>query len=121
VVDRADVGAIGEDIAAGYLKASGYEIIARNIHFGHLEIDIIARKAGCLVFVEVKTRTSKFFGTAVEAITREKVKRLLRCAKIYMMKDWRKEPPMEYRIDVIAIDIETQKGRMVLRHLTGVV
>jgi len=121
VVDRVDIGIIGEDIAEGYLRASGYEIIGRNLRFGHLEIDILARKARCLAFVEVKTRRGDCFGTAVEAISKEKLRRLLRCAEIYIMKRYSENTSVEYRIDVVAIDIQAEKGRLVLRHLIGVI
>lgn len=53
---RMAFGRRGEELAARYLLLRGYEIVARNHHIGHFEVDIIARRGGRLVFVEVKTR-----------------------------------------------------------------
>jgi len=44
----------GEDLAAGFLLRKGFTIIERNYHFGHGELDMVARDGGMLVFVEVK-------------------------------------------------------------------
>ncbi|MBR7052890.1 MAG: YraN family protein, partial [Bacteroidaceae bacterium] len=47
-------GNSGEDLAADYLVAKGYFIVERNWRSGHKEIDIVARREGVVVFVEVK-------------------------------------------------------------------
>ena len=49
-------GRRGEGLAAWYLRLKGYRILDRNIRTPRGEVDIVARKGGCLVFVEVKTR-----------------------------------------------------------------
>lgn len=50
------IGMAGEVLAAAYLKMKGYELLTSNYRFAHREIDLIMRKNGELVFVEVKTR-----------------------------------------------------------------
>ncbi|OEK05804.1 YraN family protein [Roseivirga misakiensis] len=55
-------GKKGEDIACDFLEEIGYEIISRNYRFKRSEIDIICNGEGLLIFVEVKTRTSRAFG-----------------------------------------------------------
>ena len=57
-----DTGFLGENIGAAYLQEKGYEILARNWRYKHLEIDLIASYNGHLHIVEVKTRTSLFLG-----------------------------------------------------------
>ena len=52
------VGQWGEQAAADYLSAKGYEIMARNVRTPYGEIDLIAQKDGFTIFVEVKARTS---------------------------------------------------------------
>lgn len=49
-------GEWGEQLARNALVAKGYAILKTNWRSGHYEVDIIAQKAGCIVFVEVKTR-----------------------------------------------------------------
>ena len=44
--------------AQGYLINNGYEILETNFHTRRGEVDIIAKKDNCIVFVEVKTRTN---------------------------------------------------------------
>lgn len=73
---RRSLGAAGEQAAAAWYRAAGYEIIARNWRCREGEIDIVARKARLLVFCEVKTRSSTAFGAPIEAITPAKARRL---------------------------------------------
>ncbi len=49
------IGRKGEDAAARFLKRRGFEILGRNLHFHHAEVDILARDGGFFVFIEVKT------------------------------------------------------------------
>ena len=48
-----EVGAYGEKVAAKFLKKQGYKIVGKNFVSAHGEIDLIAKKDGTLVFVEV--------------------------------------------------------------------
>ncbi len=49
-------GVVGETIAERHLTACGYEILGRNYRTRYGELDLVARRDGCLVFCEVKTR-----------------------------------------------------------------
>jgi putative endonuclease len=93
----------GEEIAAGYLKSIGYNIIERNYRFHKGEIDIVAKdKAeGYLVFVEVKSRKSLEYGEPEYAITAAKMRQLKRMAKYYLLD--RHVIDMDCRIDVITV------------------
>ena len=51
-----EVGRAGERVAAAYLVANGYRVLARNYRRRWAEIDVIAQRDGMLVFVEVRTR-----------------------------------------------------------------
>jgi putative endonuclease len=78
------LGGKGEDLAADYLVAKGYTILERNWRSGHKEIDLIARNQDEVVFVEVKTRHSEFFGRPEESVTPRKMKLLISAADTYL-------------------------------------
>jgi len=97
-----NIGKKGEDLAAEFLKRSGYKIIERNFRIRGGEIDIVALDGNTLVYVEVKSRSSYKFGRPEEAVTPFKIKFLKRAAKFY--KNSRRNLPDLERIDVVAID-----------------
>lgn len=78
-------GIEGENIAAEYLKKQGYRILERNYTTKAGEIDIVAEDKNTLVFVEVKARENTAFGQPIEAITRDKVKSIIRTAQLYLV------------------------------------
>ncbi len=53
------LGREGEIRAARFLELRGYRIVARNVRADRVEIDLIARRRGLLIFVEVKTRRTR--------------------------------------------------------------
>src|SRR5205823_8133141 len=97
-------GVRGEKLACRYLKRSGYKILLRNFR-GRTggEIDVVCRDNDTLVFVEVKTRGGEDFGRPVEAVDREKRKRISRGALAWMrMLD---NPDIFFRLDVVEVVI----------------
>ena len=81
---RRRLGAEGEARAAAYLEARGYRIVAANARADGVEIDLIARKGGLLVFAEVKTRRSRSAGLPEEAVDGRKRARLVRGARAWL-------------------------------------
>lgn len=69
-------GRIGEDLAEKLYRKKGYTILARNYLAKGGELDIVAYRLGILVFAEVKTRSSDFFGTPLEAVDEKKMCRI---------------------------------------------
>jgi putative endonuclease len=98
------LGKKGETFAADYLSRSGYEIIARNVRTPFGELDLIAAREGCTVFIEVKTRRSRTHGLPEEAVTARKRNRLLNCAQYYLQQQGDLETP--WRIDVVAVECD---------------
>jgi len=96
------IGAWGEEIASQYLETKGYQILARNWRTQEGEVDLIAQDGDAVVFVEVKTRTSKDFGWPEDSITQTKRRRLQRSAMAYLSDQDLMDT--HWRIDVIAID-----------------
>ncbi|HVL90438.1 MAG TPA: YraN family protein [Actinomycetota bacterium] len=82
--DRNALGRAGEDAAASYLAYMGWTIVARNVRRREGEVDIVARRAGTLAFVEVKTRRSAAFGTPAEAVTIRKQRRIRTLAAVLL-------------------------------------
>ena len=99
--NKRKTGNKGEDIACDFLTKLGYEIIKRNYHYGHGEIDIIAKDGEILVFVEVKYRKSLEYGPPELAITNSKQKQIRKVAEAYLYENDIKDTSC--RIDVVAI------------------
>jgi putative endonuclease len=101
-VDRQAFGKSGEDLAVSTLEARGYAILARRYRTRHGEIDIVARDGETLVFVEVKARATAEFGTAAEAVTERKQRKLASMASEYLTRN--RVTDTACRFDVVAID-----------------
>lgn len=98
---RLEQGAAAERDAAQFLVAAGYEIVERNFRCKAGELDIIARDAGVLVFVEVRSRSDDEHGHAAEMVRRHKQRRVIRVASCYVAAA---RPRFEHcRFDVVAI------------------
>ena len=69
---RKTTGAAGEKLAAQFLLRRGYSIIETNYRCREGEVDIIASKEDCVVFIEVRTKRSSAFGSPEESITDRK-------------------------------------------------
>ncbi len=91
-----------ERYAACYLKQQGLVPITSNYQCRTGEIDLIMRDQDTLVFVEVRYRRSAQHGTATETVTSYKQRRLIRCARHYLMQQ-RLHETMACRFDVVGI------------------
>jgi putative endonuclease len=111
---RRDIGAWGEGIAADFLIDKGYEILQRNARTSEGELDIVARQGECIVFVEVKTRTSRAFGNPEESLTAAKQRRLRKAAWAFLQEEDMMEA--SWRIDVVAIEGSVARGVRRLEH-----
>lgn len=101
-MNKRGFGSIGENMAADYLKSTGFKIIARNYRCGRLgEIDIIAVENEFLCFIEVKTRTSNLYGSPIEAISYEKRRKIISVAWSYIKQNSMNGANM--RFDVVEI------------------
>jgi len=94
------IGDAGEDLACEYLQKNSYKIVARNYRTRFGEIDIIAKDSLCLVFVEVKMKSSARFGFPYEMVTPKKIEKIKRTAESYIADNCYKG---EWRIDVVSI------------------
>lgn len=116
---RAEIGALGEQLAVDYLNQVGLRVLARNWRCRYGELDIIAADDAtrAVVFVEVKTRTGEHYGGVEQAVTPDKVRRLRRLAGLWLAQQqgsW-----ATVRIDVIAIRIGRRRIPEIT-HIQGV-
>ncbi len=102
MAEHNEFGKEGEDIAVRWLGKKEFEILFRNWRSGHLEIDIIAQKAACLHFIEVKTRRNDDFGPPEKFVTRQKLNNLMRAAAVFQL---RYPHPLDVQYDILAITI----------------
>jgi len=79
-----DFGKEAEVAAEQYLRQHGYRIVGRNVRFLNGELDIVAKKEGTIVFIEVKARRTNHFGGASYAVTPHKQQRLIYLAAQYL-------------------------------------
>jgi putative endonuclease len=108
------LGDWGELQAAAYLEGQGYQILQRNVRTPLGEIDLIARRDGVTVFVEVKTRRNRKFGYPEAAVDRSKQSRFQAAAE-YILQD-HPEFASNCRIDVVAIEKRTEPPEIEIRH-----
>ncbi len=94
-------GETGEAIALSHLRSNGYTIIDRNYTCSIGEIDIVATNEGDVVFIEVKSRRSDYFGSPAEAVTINKQKKISKVALFYMKE--KNLVGRSARFDVVAV------------------
>ncbi|OGG02399.1 hypothetical protein A2Z33_05040 [Candidatus Gottesmanbacteria bacterium RBG_16_52_11] len=116
---RQVLGNNGEDLAASYLTKNGYRILTRNFRTRFGELDIVCLKAGTVVYVEVKTRIGRLFGTPEEAITTRKIRRILTAANIFQSAH--PELPESIRLDCVSVEFDPSSGKLArLEHIENI-
>ena len=115
-----EIGAIGEALAAEYLKNKGFSIVARNFRTRHLEMDLICENETHLLFVEVKTRTDtgavSKYGRPAAAVDAKKRQHLTDAAMDYLRMNPTSKKP---RIDVLEVYL-IRKGALVTLSPRGI-
>lgn len=108
-MNKRKFGDIGEKIAQKYLKKHGYKIVETNYRNKLGEIDIIAydKKEDYLVFVEVKTKSTDYFGLPREMVDEHKQRKIQQVATFYLM--FNRLVEQDFRFDVIEVfDLEVE-------------
>lgn len=116
---RAEIGALGEQLAVDHLEGVGLRVLARNWRCRYGELDVIATDDASrgVVFVEVKTRTSDQFGGVEQAVTPAKVRRLRRLAGLWLGQQSGRWAAV--RIDVVTVRIGRRRTPEIT-HIQGV-
>ncbi len=95
-------GRAGEEVAAAFLAAEGWAILARNFRWRGGEIDIAASREGVLAFVEVKSWEKAGREELERAIGADKRRRIVETAKIFLSRH-REYNDWSVRFDVILV------------------
>ena len=112
------IGEWGEDYACQYLKKSGYKIVDRNVKLSYKELDIVAKKKGVYVFVEVKTRIVLDTAQAANALTSRKIKYLKKAIKMYVNRY--QLDPEKIRLDLVCIDKYHSEEKPCISHYSDI-
>lgn len=107
-----ELGKEGEKFAIDYLMKKGYRVVEKNYRFLKAEVDVIAQKGTTLIAVEVKTRSTDYFGDPQDFINPKKIKLLVSAMDNYVVE---KDLDVEVRFDIIAII--KQKNVFQIEHL----
>jgi putative endonuclease len=112
------LGKLGEDLAVSYLTKNGFLIVQRNFKARYGEIDVICVKDDTLIFVEVKTRIGRTFGTPEESVTPRKLREVIKTIEYYQLLH--AELPQAIRIDVIGIELNEYEEVVTFNHTQSV-
>jgi putative endonuclease len=113
MADHNELGKLGEQKAANYLLEKGYNIVDRNWHFHHKEVDLIAYDGEVLVIVEVRTRTSSKWVHPRESISPLKVRYLVLAADAYVRY---KKIDNRIRFDIVTC-LPNNNGEWEIEHI----
>lgn len=116
---KQNTGKLGEDIAVKYLENKGYSILIRNYRKPWGEIDIIAKKSGNLVFVEVKAQKTGFEWRPEENVNFHKKAQLRRIVNTYL-KENHIYDDCDWQIDVIAIELNLNSNNAHVEHIENI-
>lgn len=109
-------GQLGEKAAKKHLKKQGLKFLTANFRTDRGEIDLVMRDRDCLVFVEVKARSSEEWGRPAAAVDRERRRRLTRAGLDYVRL--LRNPPIKLRFDIV--EVLLREGRVSeVRHLVN--
>jgi putative endonuclease len=121
VTSRTALGRLAETAVADYLVAAGYDVLARNLRLGALELDVVARRGPLVVVVEVRTRGEGSMQRPFESFTYTKRLRLKRAVR----RLWREQlvkmrDVKRVRIDAAAVSFG-EGGRTKVEYVEGAI
>ncbi len=107
-------GELGERAAKKFLQHAGLKFLTANFRSARGEIDLVFRAGDCLVFVEVKTRSSEDWSRPADAVDARKKRLLSQTALDYLKL--LKNPPVKFRFDIVEVLLAKGEVREI-RHL----
>src|SRR4026207_31268 len=95
------LGKEGERVAERYLQNKGYRLVERNYRCKTGELDLIVLDRRVVVFVEVKTRTGRGFGSPLEAVEFRKQRKIIQAAQFFLAEKGLQQ--RDARFDVVGV------------------
>jgi putative endonuclease len=108
------LGELGERAAKRHLKKAGLKFLTANFRSQRGEIDLVFRDGDCLVFVEVKTRSSEDWTRPAKAVDLRKKRLVSQCAMDYLAL--LRYPEIKVRFDIVEVLLNDGRVREI-RHL----
>ena len=117
------VGDAAESIVASRLVGGGWTVLARNVHVGRHEIDLVAVDPGpprALVIVEVRWRVGRGYGLPEETVDHRKRTRIRAAAfgllDVGRLPDGQPVPHLPLRFDLVVVEPGPAPGQPTIRH-----
>ena len=112
------LGNKGEKIAQKYLESKGYDFLEKNCQNKYGEIDLIMKQKENIVFVEVKTRTGERFGSPEDAVNKNKIRRLIKNSRAYIIKNG--FSGASCRIDAVCVVLDENQKLKRINHYENI-
>ena len=117
---KSEFGNWAENHVAQYLQSKGYEVIENNYRKPWGEVDIVAKKEGILIFVEVKASKDDITGFEPEnRVSPEKLRRLMRAIQTYLASK-KYSPEQNWQIDIVALTLNQDRGVAKIKHFKNI-
>ena len=101
-----------EKRAADFYRSHGFHLLQKNYRYRKAEIDLIVQKDDLLVVVEVKARSSTYFGDPQNFVSKKKIQLLVMATDAFIQQ---RDLAVEVRFDIISYILE--RGEWKLEHL----
>jgi putative endonuclease len=107
-------GQEAEALAAAFLEARGYQVVARNHALRLGEVDLVCEREGVLCFVEVRSRTGADHGGPEESVDRRKARRVVLAATDWLERNGARG--RDLRFDVVAVTFDEGAAPPLIAH-----
>lgn|SRR3989344_329398 len=119
-MSTSELGFLAENIASRFLEKRGYKVLELNYRKPWGELDIVAKKEGILVFVEVKANRKEIVGFEPELRAgKNKITKVHRTARTYLA-DRGYGSEQEWQIDVISVSLDEARNIAKIRHFKNI-
>ena len=110
---RGALGQRAEAAVAEFLERSGFVIVARNLRFGRLELDVVARRGELIVVVEVRTRGAGAWTSGFGSLTFAKRQRIRRAGqRLWRQRFQHDASALHLRFDAASVHFEEAGARV---------
>jgi putative endonuclease len=113
------VGYSSEEYVSKYLEKNGFKILDRNFVIQGGEIDLVCIDKDEIVFVEVKSLSSKSQLMLEQTITKKKTKSLIKTCRVWLSRKGLEN--CEWRIDFVGVIFERYDKIITLKHIRNAI